>query len=258
MKKTLVLPLALLLAAAWTQAQNAALNTFIDQHRNEPEFSFAYLSKDLLELVNDKQGQFDKKDVEHLHKVVKNLGSLTILAADSIQSALAVYQEARDLVPADEYDELLTVRDGSDHVHIWSKDDGSALTDVILLVGSNEDFVLICFSGQLDLSRISELASLFSAEEATSLAQTADVVAIDFVISPNPSRGDFTLSNIESQDTPGTLTVTNQQGRQVATRQLNESATQSISLTELPAGLYWIQLTTKQGHIGVRQVQVVK
>lgn len=105
---------------------------------------------------------------------------------------------------------------------------------------------------------MTDLMSLFDAKEVEQLAKTTAAVSIDFGISPNPTKGNLTLTYSENQDLPSALTVTDQNGRQVSTLQLNTSTTQQIYLGNLPAGLYWVQLRTGKGKIGVKQVQVVK
>ncbi len=255
MKKIhLSLVFALLLSgAAFAQQEN--LNGFIDKHQKDPGFTFAYLSKDLFEVAA--KSQIEDKDWKKLHNVVKNVGSLRILVADSITNAKPLYQEARDLVPA-EFDELLSVRDGSDHVRIWVKEDDAIVSDLILLVGTSDEFVLVCFAGQLELGNIAELAQLFDAESTLQLAKTTEAVAIDFSISPNPNSGAFNLTYSDTQDVASSLTISDQQGRLVTTQNISATATQQVIVQNLAPGTYWVQVKTKQGKIGLKQMQVVQ
>lgn len=255
MKKIhLLLATALLLANA-AMAQQEGLNGFIDKHKNEQAFTFAYLSKDLFEVAS--KSQIKDKDWKKLHNVVKNVGSLRMLVADSITNSMALYKEARELVPT-EFDDLLSVRDGSDNVRIWVKEEEAIISDLILLVGSAEDFVLICFSGQLELGNIVELAQLFDAESAVQLAKTTEAVALDFSINPNPNSGTFNLTYADQQDVATSLTITDQNGRLVTTQDITATATQRITMQNLAPGTYWLQVTTKQGKVGVKQMQVVQ
>ena len=256
MKYFLILLLALALAPGKLHAQNEALHTFFERHQHNPGFTHAFLSKDLFEVVS--QTNIQDKDWKKIHNVVKNIGSLRLLAADSIQNGLSLYKEVLRLVPTDVFEEMLTVRDGKDNVRIWVKAEESAVTDLILLVGSPDKFVLVCFSGNLELGNISELAALFEAGEAEQLAQAAQATAIAFKISPNPNDGSFTLSYEDGQDHPAFLSVMDQNGRLLSAQNLSDSPTQNVVLDGLPSGLYWIQLKTQGGKIGVKQMQVVK
>ncbi len=237
-------------------AQNSALHDFIDQHKNKEGFTYAFLSKDLFEVAT--KSSIQQEDWNGLHNVVKNIGSLSILVADELSDALPLYKEAKNLIPSDEFDELLTVRDGNENVRIWVKSEENMVTDLVLLVGSPQDFVLVCFAGNLELGNLAELASLFETGKVQQLAKTSEAVAIDFSISPNPSNGQFTIAYSDEQDPPSQLSILDQNGRQVSMISLSGAATQQVILRDLNAGNYWLQLITQQGKVGVKQVQIVK
>lgn len=254
MKKLLSLSAALL-TACLTFAQNADLTQFVNDHKTDPGMTFAYLSKDMFEVAS--KSDIKDQDWKKVQNVVKNIGSLTILVSDSLENSLLLYKEAKKIIPTDEFDELLTVRDGNENVHIWSKDDDKSITDLILLVGSPEDFVLISFTGIIELGNISDLISLFDAKEATELAKTSNALSIEFAVNPNPTPGDISLIYNDPQDAPASLTVTDQNGRVVKTLQLNNSPNQQVNLNDVPSGMYWLQLQTVKGKVGVKQVQVI-
>jgi hypothetical protein len=198
------------------------------------------------------------EDWNGLQNVVKNIGSLRILAADSIAEGPSLYKEAKSLINADDFEALLTVRDGGTNVRVWVKSEDALVTDLILLVGAPDAFVLACFTGNLELGNLSELAKLFEAGKVAQLARSSEAVAIDFGISPNPSNGALTLTYSDEQDPPSQMLVMDQNGRQVATINLSGTPSQSMFLGDLNSGIYWIQVKTKQGKVGIKQVQIVR
>jgi len=256
MKHFFFLLLAFCLFSPTLSSQHYALHGFVEQHKNDQRFTYAFLSKDLFEVTP--QSNVKDEDWKRLHNVVKNIGSLSILAADSIENGLPLYKEVRKLIPGDEFAELLTVRDGNENVRVWAKSEENIVTDLILLVGSPDEFVLVCFAGNLELGNITELAELFDAKHVEQLAQTAQVAAIDFGISPNPNNGQFNLSYSDEQDTPSQLLIIDQSGRQISALNLSAVASQQLVFQDIPAGFYWIQLKTQKGKIGVKQLQIVK
>jgi hypothetical protein len=256
MKHLSLLLLACSLCSPTLFAQNVDFQNFIDQHKEDPGFSYAFLSKELFEVAT--QNKIKDEDWKGLHNVVKNIGSLRILAGDSIQNGLPLYKEAKALISSDEYDEILTVRDGNENVRIWVKSEENMVTDLVLLVGSPDEFVLVCFAGNLELGNISDLANLFEAGKAQQLARSSQAIAIDFSISPNPSNGQFTMVYTDAQDIPSQLSVMDQNGRQISTLSLSNTVSQQVVLRDLPAGFYWLQLKTQLGKVGVKQIQIVK
>lgn len=256
MKKRFLLLPACLLAVQLLSAQTDALNSFVEQHKNDPAFSFAFISKELFDITM--KTEVSEKDWKKVQQVVKNIGSLRILTADSLVNGVELYKEAYNLVPADEYSELLAVRDGKTSVRIWERDEAGVITDLILLVGAPEDFVLICFSGNIELSSVAALAALFDSAEADDLIQSSKKAKIDFNISPNPSNGDFNIRYQESGDAPEMLMLIDQNGRPVSSLHLSGQSEEQVKMNNLPAGLYWMQLQTRNGKVGVKQVQIVR
>lgn len=255
--KQLFLSIAILtLTATASFSQTTPLQNFIDKYKNEAPFSYAFLSKDMFEVAM-KQSVEDS-DWKKIHNVVRNIGSLSILVADSIQTGADLYKEALAAVPLDDFDPLLTVKDGKDKVRIWVREDAGVLTDLVLLVGTSDEFVLVCFSGNLELNNLTDLVGLFNADSAEQLAKTSQAIAADFSISPNPSSGTFTLGFTMPGDVATQLTVLDQNGRQLSVVNLSGVPAQTISMLDLPTGLYWAQVKTQQGKVGVKQLQIMK
>jgi Domain of unknown function (DUF4252)/Secretion system C-terminal sorting domain len=255
--KQLLLSIAILaLAITASFSQNTPLQDFIDKYKNEAPFSYAFLSKDMFDVAM-KQGAEDS-GWKKLHNVVRNIGSLSILVADSIQNGASFYKEALSAIPVDDFDPLLSVQDGKDRVRIWVREEAAVLRDLVLLVGTTNEFVLVCFSGNLELNNLTELLSLLDANSAAQLAKTSEALSVDFGISPNPNNGTFTLNFEAAGDVASQLTVLDQSGRQLSMINLSGAASQTVSVLELPTGVYWAQLKTQQGKVGVKQLQIMK
>lgn len=246
----------ILFAVTTTFSQNFALQSFVDKYKNDEAFSYAFLSKDMFEVAV--QSDIKDTDWKRVHQVVQNIGSLTVLAADSISFGPDLYKEALNAIPTGDFAELLAVQDGADRVKIWVGESESVLTDLLMLVGTSDAFVLVRFAGNLELNNLSALAGLFDAESAAQLAKTSESIAADFAISPNPSSGKFSINYVFPEDAPDQLSIMDQNGRQLIEMNMSGEATQVISAPTLPTGLYWVQLKTKQGKVGVKQLQIMK
>lgn len=256
MKQILLLLSAFLLTANMVSAQHESIISFIENYKDNKAFTFAYISKDLFEVAT--KSSIADKDWRKVQQVVRNIGSLQILAADSLENARSVYREALDHINGSDLEELLSVQDGKERVRIWAKEANDAVTDLILLVGTPNAFVLVCFTGNLELGNLSELAALLEADEAISLAQTSKAVALDFKVFPNPTAGDFSLDYKDMNDKPTSLCVFDQNGRLLSTLSLSGNVSNQYALHQFPAGMYWFQLKTESGKVGVTPVQFVK
>ncbi len=156
MKKILLLvPLCLLLAGALT-AQNDAINRFFTQYMDDERLTVVFVSPKMFNLVS--KISTDDPDWEKFRDVVGGLTGLRVLTSDSISDGLKLYKDALAKVPAAEYDELLTVRDGKENVRIWVKDSDNIINELLLLVGGTDEFVLLSLTGKIDLDQISNLS----------------------------------------------------------------------------------------------------
>ncbi|MBL7797978.1 MAG: DUF4252 domain-containing protein [Saprospiraceae bacterium] len=155
MKKVMLL-LPFLFFAAILSAQNDAINRFFSQYMDDERFTVVFVSPKMFNIVS--KISTDDKDWENFREVIGGLKGLRVLTADSIADGMKLYKEALDKVPATEYEELVTVRDGKENVRIWVKDSGNIINELLLLVGSPDQFVLLSLAGKIDLDKISSLS----------------------------------------------------------------------------------------------------
>lgn len=156
MKKLLFLLPAIMLLAATLNAQNDAITRFFSKYQDDERFTVVYVAPKMFQLIS--KISTDDPEWEKVREVVKDLGGLRVLVADSVDDGLALYKEALGKVPVSEYAELLTVRDGKENVRIWTKDANNIIEELLLLVGMPDEFVLLSFTGKIDLDKISSLA----------------------------------------------------------------------------------------------------
>ncbi|MBV6443670.1 MAG: DUF4252 domain-containing protein [Haliscomenobacteraceae bacterium CHB4] len=166
-KSLLLLPLFLLAAICNLSAQNDAITRFFEKYVDDERFTVVYVSPKMFQLVS--KIETSDEDWNKVRDIVKDLGGLRVLAADSIDDGLKYYKDALSKVPAGEYEELLTVRDGKEHVRIWVKDASNIIEELLLLVGAPDEFVMLSFTGKIDLDKISALSKTLDIDGAKHL-----------------------------------------------------------------------------------------
>lgn len=167
MKQVFFFSLFLLAGAVSASAQNDAITRFFEQYAEDERFTVVYIAPKLFQLAA--KIETDDEDWNNIREVVKDLGGLRVLAADSIADGISLYKAALSKVPSNEYSELLTVRDNNEHVRIWTKDSGSIIEELLLLVGKPDEFVMLSFTGKIDLDKISSLAKVLDVKGADQL-----------------------------------------------------------------------------------------
>jgi hypothetical protein len=137
-------------------AQNNAIERYFEKYADDERFTVVFISPKAFEMV----AKIETTDPEwnNIRPIIKDLTGLRVLACDSLVDGVLMYKEALTRVPQQEYSELLTVRDGQENVRIWSRDKGNIIEELLLLVGSPDEFVLLSLTGKIDLDKISELS----------------------------------------------------------------------------------------------------
>lgn len=161
MKYLLALLLCLYLAPA--SAQNKmpqdAISTYFSEYVDDESFTVVYVSGKIFQLVKDAKldlDDLDEKEVEAVLKVVRDIQGIRILHTD--HNAMAHWKEAKKRIPTDRYEMLFKVRtkDG-DNIEAFIQDDKAVISELFLLIGAADNFAMLSFVGDIDLTKISEL-----------------------------------------------------------------------------------------------------
>lgn len=156
--KYLFSTIVVLLLAISAQAQNDAISKYFDKYLDDDNFTVVYVSGKMFSMIA-------KIDIEELKDeeaqvildVAKDIKGLRVLVSE--ENPKQYYKEARKLInPKDGYEVLLTVRDKGDNVNFWIKENNNVIEELFLLVGSEDEFVMVSFLGKLDLNKIAQLA----------------------------------------------------------------------------------------------------
>ncbi|MBL7782905.1 MAG: DUF4252 domain-containing protein [Saprospiraceae bacterium] len=170
MKKQFFLILTVVLGSILqAHAQNDGITRFFKQYEDDERFTMVYVSPKMFQMVA--KIETDDEDWNNIREVVKDLGGLRVLTADSIGDGVAMYKSALSRVPQNEYSELLTVRDGKENVRFWIKDSGNIIEELLLLVGSEDEFTMLSFTGKIDLDKISQLSKSLDIDGAEHLGK---------------------------------------------------------------------------------------
>ncbi|MEN9415316.1 MAG: hypothetical protein RLZ62_1620, partial [Bacteroidota bacterium] len=93
----------LLVAAFNLNAQNDAISRFFRQYAEDERFTVVYVAPKLFSMISKVQS--DDEEWNQMREVVKDLGGLRVLAADSVVNGLELFNEAISKIPVQEYDE---------------------------------------------------------------------------------------------------------------------------------------------------------
>ena len=139
-----------------------AISKYFSQYVDDDRFSMVYISPKMFDLVSRVELESDDIDPEVM-EIVKELKGLRILSYEGTESQ-GFYSEARKKIDLNKYEPLIQVRDGDENVHIAVASAGNIVSELLLLVGGDDNFVLMSFIGNIDLKKVGKLGSLMDIE----------------------------------------------------------------------------------------------
>jgi hypothetical protein len=151
--------LALLLVVASTQLfaqQGSAIDRFFQSYENDQSFTLISVTPKMFSMftkldINSTEGQ-------SFLKVIKKIRGLKMLAKENTKDGLKLFREASSSLTKD-YEELMTVRDGKTDLRFLVKENAQGnIAELIMLVGSEDEFLAMSLVGDIDLAEISQIA----------------------------------------------------------------------------------------------------
>jgi hypothetical protein len=83
---------------------------------------------------------------------------------------LRYYNEAIAKINTKEFEVLMTIKDDGENVRFLTKENAQGnISELLLMVGGGDEFVLLSFVGNLDLQKISRLANKLDVKGAEHL-----------------------------------------------------------------------------------------
>ena len=138
-------------------AQSDAITKYFDKYVNDERFTVVYISPKMFEVLGKLDlDELKDEEAQIIMDVVKDLKGLRVLTTE--ETPLKFYEEAKTKIKTSEYEILLTVRDDGENVQFLIKDEGNIVKELLLLVGGEDEFVMLSFVGDIDLDKISQLA----------------------------------------------------------------------------------------------------
>jgi hypothetical protein len=153
MKKAIVAGvLMLVMSGAFAQD---AISKFFSKYQSDESFSQVTVSSKMFALFTNMEAE-TQEDKEVLDAISK-LKGLRILAKEDARNARALYKEAFTLIPVKEYEELMSMRDKDKDMKFLIKESGGKISELLMIMGGNEQFMVMSLFGEIDLKQVSRI-----------------------------------------------------------------------------------------------------
>jgi CII-binding regulator of phage lambda lysogenization HflD len=132
------------------------ISKFFTKYQNDETFTNVNISSKMFSLFTEMDVQ-NPEDQEVLDAISK-LKGLKILAKENTRDSRALYKEALSLVPKS-FEELMSVRDKDKDMKFMIEENAGKISEMLMIVGGNEEFMIMSIFGEIDLKQISRIGS---------------------------------------------------------------------------------------------------
>jgi hypothetical protein len=136
-------------------AQSDAITKFFNKYATDESFTQVTVSSKMFSLFTEMEAE-TPEDKEVLEAISK-LKGLRILAKDDTRDARTLYQEAFTLIPAADYEELMSVRDDNKDMKFMIRENGGKIAELLMVLGGADEFMVLSLFGEIDLKQISRI-----------------------------------------------------------------------------------------------------
>jgi vacuolar-type H+-ATPase subunit F/Vma7 len=150
--KNIVSTFLILLISIVANSQNA-IDKYFSAYENNSDFTVVSITPKMFKMIAN--STTDSKD--EVMQLIKDITGLKILVNE--KEGVKYYNEAIKKIPLNDYELLMSVKDNTENVRFMTKGTDDRISELLLLIGGKDNFVLMSFVGNLDLAKIAKLAN---------------------------------------------------------------------------------------------------
>lgn len=139
-------------------AQSPA-DALFDKYSGQDGFTSVYITQHMFGLFADIETE---EEEDGFVELVKNLKCIKIVTVDDespeLNKEVNFYSEIMNDFPEEKYEELMVVKKKDQDVRFYILKEGKIISELLMIVGGDEDNALISIQGDIDLKTISKLS----------------------------------------------------------------------------------------------------
>ncbi len=136
--------------------QKSAVDKVFDKYSGKDGYTTVYISSFMFKMLS--QLDVDDPEYNEFKKATSGINSIKILTQDGSNSE-AFGKELLEMLPRDEYQEMMVVKDSEEDVLFLAREEGGKISEFLLIVSGGGEDVLIAIQGDIDLESIASIAS---------------------------------------------------------------------------------------------------
>lgn len=140
----------------YAQQGVSVIDRFFQKYEQDRSFTLVSITPKMFAMFS--KVDLNDPEAKNFMRVIQKLKGLRILAKDTKEGP-RLYREAAAMLTRD-FEELMTVREKNSDLKFLVKENSKGMiNELIMLVGSNDEFLAMSLVGEIDLNEISQIAN---------------------------------------------------------------------------------------------------
>jgi hypothetical protein len=174
MKKEMLGVVMMVLLSVAAQAQNDVIAKFFNKYDGDESFSKVSISGKMFSMMANIDGNTEEEKA--MIGAISKIKGLKILKKDDARNSRELYKEALSMVPAGQFEELMTVRDKDKDMKFFTKESGGKISELVMVLGGNEEFLVMSLFGEIDLKEMGKIGKSVNIDGLQNLDKMKDKV----------------------------------------------------------------------------------
>ena len=156
--KKLMMGVVMLGLSMTAMAQGDAITKFFNKYQDDETFTQVTVSSKMFNLFTNMEVK--NKDDQDVLNAISKLKGLRVLAKEEARNSRELYKEALSLIPTKDYEELMSVREKDKDMKFFIRESKpGVISELVMVAGGNEEFMVLSLFGEIDLKEISKIGS---------------------------------------------------------------------------------------------------
>jgi hypothetical protein len=145
---------ALLLSGFGLFAQDDAIARHFNEYLSDKEFTSAYISPKMFQVMADKTDLAMDDDVRKMIRTMKGMRVVQRTGKDGS----AQMKAAGDKLKTARFEELMSLREKGEQIQFYTRGGGSTVQELVMVVAGTQRFLLLSMVGEINLSTVGKLS----------------------------------------------------------------------------------------------------
>ncbi|WP_020526635.1 DUF4252 domain-containing protein [Flexithrix dorotheae] len=154
MKKSFLIAIFFIFSGFFCFGQSKSISQFFDNHQGDDNlFTMSFSGNFLQSMFENESGE------DEVEQAIKGITDFRIISAKKELNSISSLEKdnLRKGLQKERFEELIKIRNGKSRIDFMILEKNGIVTDFMMLVDDDDEFVVLSFQGEIDLDHLGEI-----------------------------------------------------------------------------------------------------